>query len=168
MDLINLFGWSEVILRLSSAVLIGSVLGINRELRGKPAGLRTHSLVSLGAALLTLGMMGIYPAQGGEVSATHVDAVSRVVQGIVTGVGFIGAGVIIRDSTSTRVHGLTTAATIWISAALGILCGSGVWPAALVGTALTLLVLVFGGPFEKYISGRFPKPEDKSERPKGS
>src|SRR5687767_8408818 len=94
LELIHLFGWPEVILRLSSAVLIGSLLGINRELRGKPAGLRTNSLVSLGAALLTLGMIGMsVEGLGSEVH--FADAVSRVVQGIITGVGFIGAGVII-------------------------------------------------------------------------
>jgi putative Mg2+ transporter-C (MgtC) family protein len=79
------------------------------------------------------------------------------VQGIITGVGFVGAGVIMRDTTGTRVHGLTTAATIWISSALGVLCGAGIWSGALIGTTLTMIVLVFGGPFERFVHRRFPR-----------
>ena len=156
MDPLIIFGWSEIMLRLSGAVVIGAVLGINRELQGKPAGLRTNSLVALGAALVTLASIGV--SSGG--SAGHVpdgNAVSRVVQGIITGVGFIGAGVIMRDNISTRVHGLTTAATIWISAALGILCGAGIWSAALIGTSLTLMVLIVGGPFERFVHKNCPR-----------
>jgi putative Mg2+ transporter-C (MgtC) family protein len=156
LDPLQSFGWTEILLRLGAAVAIGSVLGINRELRGKPAGLRTNSLVALGAALVTLASIG-FSMDGSPGRAANSDAVSRVVQGIITGVGFVGAGVIIRDSTGTRVHGLTTAATIWISSALGVLCGAGVWSGALIGTFLTMTVLVLGGPFERFVSERFPR-----------
>jgi putative Mg2+ transporter-C (MgtC) family protein len=150
------FGWLEILLRLGAAVALGSILGINRELQGKPAGLRTNALVALGAALLTLASVG-FAMNGDPSRAPNSDAVSRVVQGIITGVGFVGAGVIMRDSTGTRVHGLTTAATIWVSSALGVLCGAGVWSGALLGGGLTLLVLVFGGPFERFVHARFPR-----------
>ena len=166
MDPLKLLGWTEIMLRLGSAVFIGALLGVNRELRGKPAGLRTNALVALGAALTTLASIGIsLGAEAGQ--AADANAVSRAVQGIITGVGFIGAGVIIRDNSGTRIHGLTTAATIWLSAALGILCGAGVWSGALVGTGFTLLVLVLGRPFEKFLHRKFPKltEENHDEHP---
>ncbi len=152
----NLLGWWEILLRLAGAVAIGAMLGINRELHGKPAGLRTNSLVALGAALVTLGSIGVSAGSSAAGHTVDGNAVTRVVQGIITGVGFIGAGVIMRDNTGTRVHGLTTAATIWISAALGILCGAGVWPAAVIGTTFTLMILILGGPFERFVHCRFP------------
>ena len=168
MDPVKIFGWSEILLRLGAAVAIGSVLGINRELHGKPAGLRTNSLVSLGAALLTLASIGFSAIPGAGPDAgrpPNPDTISRVVQGIITGVGFVGAGVILHDTTSSRVRGLTTAATIWISAALGVLCGAGIWSAAIAGSVLTLLVLTVGGPFERFVHARFPRltEEDKPE-----
>lgn len=166
MDPVKLLGWTEILLRLGGAVLIGAMLGINRELHGKPAGLRTNALVSLGAALVTLACIGISCAASGGRSIDG-NVVSRAVQGIITGVGFIGAGVILHDTAGTRVRGLTTAATLWISSALGILCGAGVWSGAIVGTAFTLLVLIFGGPFEKFVHSRFPKlTEDVNDEPK--
>jgi len=135
-------GNEQTVLRLGAALLLGSVLGLNRELHGKAAGLRTHALVCLGAALATLVALG--PLN----RAADPNAVSRVVQGILTGVGFLGAGVILRDPMG-HVTGLTTAATIWICAVLGIVCGLGYW--WLLGTAvvITLLVLVFGRPIER-------------------
>lgn len=161
MDPLKLLGWTEILLRLGSAVFIGALLGLNRELGGKPAGLRTNALVSLGASLLTLASIGI--SLGGESGhAADPNAVSRAVQGIITGVGFIGAGVIIRDNSGTRIHGLTTAATIWLSASLGILCGAGVWSGALVGAGLTLIILVLGRPFEKFLHRKYPKLTEES------
>jgi putative Mg2+ transporter-C (MgtC) family protein len=153
MQFLEIIGWREITLRLCSAVLIGALLGLNRELNGKPAGLRTNALVSLGAALLTLISIGT--AMGHD-HAPDPGAVSRVMQGIITGIGFLGAGVILRDVGGTRVHGITTAATIWLVAVLGIVCGAGIWPVALVGVVLTLVVLVLGRPLEKYLHRRFP------------
>jgi putative Mg2+ transporter-C (MgtC) family protein len=149
MDLVQTIGWTEIVLRLCSAALIGSVLGLNRELLGKPAGMRTNALVSLGSALVILAGLGISPT-------ADVNVLSRVMQGIITGIGFLGAGVILHDSTASRIHGLTTAATIWLSATLGILCGAGIWSAALVGVALTLVILVLGKPLERWLHRRFP------------
>ena len=134
----------QIVLRLGAALVLGSVLGLNRELHGKAAGLRTHALVCLGAAIATL--LGLGPPSGW--ATIDPNAITRVVQGILTGVGFLGAGVILRDPMG-HVTGLTTAATIWICAVLGIVCGLGYW--SLLGTAvvITLLVLVFGRPMER-------------------
>ena len=132
---------TEIALRLGIAVLIGGTLGINRELHHKSAGLRTHALVSLGGALAVVTILSTRNADA--------NAVSRVIQGLVTGVGFIGAGVILHHEGERRVIGLSTAATIWVAAALGIACGSGYWATGLVALALALVVLAFGGPIER-------------------
>ncbi len=154
MDIFHTLGWQEISLRLGSAVLVGAVLGLNRELKGKPAGLRTNALVSLGSALLILSAIGITSGPGSERQA---DVVSRVMQGIITGIGFLGAGVILRDTSGTQVHGITTAATIWLTATLGVLCGVGLWLVALLGVGMTLLILVLGKPLERFIHRKFPK-----------
>ena len=133
---------SELVLRLFAAAVIGSGIGIDREVRGKPAGMRTHALVSLGAALCTVVVIGIAPP-----NIAHLDAVSRVIQGIIAGVGFLGAGAILKSPES--VHGLTTAASIWFVAALGIACGTGQWIATFVAVALALLILIGGLAAEK-------------------
>ncbi|OUL29375.1 hypothetical protein BV372_23290 [Nostoc sp. T09] len=132
-DLLN------VTFRLCMALLCGGIIGLERQMRHKPAGLRTHMLVSLGSALFTvipLHTVGLKPG---------ADALSRVIQGIATGVGFLGAGEILRESSQElkrpEVHGLTSAAAIWVSAALGIAAGCGLWQLALIGALLTFLVL---------------------------
>lgn len=130
----------DILVRLAVATVIGAVLGIDREVRGKPAGLRTHALVALGSALVIVTTLGV---------ANHgPDAVSRAIQGIIAGVGFLGAGAILRARDRDEVSGLTTAASIWLVASLGIACGSGYWLAALGALVLALLVLVLGGPLE--------------------
>ena len=157
MNFLDIIGWREIALRLGGATLIGAMFGLNRELLGKPAGLRTHALVALGAAVLTLTGIG---AATGQDRVPDPGAVSRTIQGIITGIGFLGAGVILRDVTGTRVHGLTTAATIWLVAALGVVCGAGIWPVAIVGAVLMLLVLTVGRPFERFLHRRFPNLAD--------
>jgi len=131
----------EVLLRLFAAALIGSTIGLDREVRRKPAGMRTHALVALGAALVTLVVARFEPANG------HVDAVSRAIQGIIAGVGFLGGGAILK-AEHEMVHGLTTAASIWLVASLGIACGVGQWIAALIALAFALIILIVGGPIE--------------------
>ena len=133
----------ESAMRLAVATLVGAALGLNRELKGKPAGLRTHALVALGSALTTITALEL-----GSVLDTDPNPASRAVQGIITGIGFLGGGVILRDHDRNTVRGLTTAATIWIAAALGIACGVGRWRTALVAIGMTLFVLVAGGPIE--------------------
>ena len=132
----------DIIFRLGGAAIIGGAIGLNRDLHHKPSGLRTLSLVALGSALATLAV-----SQGTPDPA----ALSRVIQGLITGVGFLGAGVIIHDSGTNKVHGLTTAASIWITACLGAVCGMGYW--GLVATASTMIafILLTGKRIEKAI-----------------
>ncbi len=129
----SLQAW-DVVLRLVVAAFAGCLLGLNREMLGKPAGLRTHALVSLGSALAAVTILGIPGVNAGE-------ALSRVMQGVVTGIGFLGAGVILQRS-SGKVTGLTTAAMVWIAAMLGLAAGAGRWLEVLVATALTFLILI--------------------------
>jgi putative Mg2+ transporter-C (MgtC) family protein len=135
----------EISVRLLAAVLIGGCIGLDREIRRKPAGMRTHALVSLGAALVMLIVVRTGPGQ-----IEHVDAVSRAIQGIIAGVGFLGGGAILK-SEHDIIHGLTTAASIWLVASLGIACGVGQWVAALIALALALLVLIVGEPVERLV-----------------
>ena len=131
----------DVVLRLGAAIIAGGTIGLNRDLRNKPAGVRTHALVALGSALVTSLV-----ADGSDPNAA-----SRVIQGIITGIGFLGAGVILRREGGRTVRGLTTAASVWVVAALGIACGLGRWVPVVVGTLLTLAVLLFGGPLEDLV-----------------
>ena len=129
--------------RLAIAALLGGAIGLNRELHQKPAGVRTHAIVAMGAALLSLvSTLSITPA--GDASG-----VSRVIQGIVAGIGFLGGGVILRREQSNQIQGLTTAATIWLVAAVGVAAGVGLWRTALIAIVLSLLVLTLGRRFEK-------------------
>jgi putative Mg2+ transporter-C (MgtC) family protein len=153
-------GLGEVARRLIVATLIGCALGINRDLRNKPAGLRTHALVALGSALIVLTSIAL--AYAGQPPDTG--SVLRVVQGVITGIGFLGGGVILRDRETQSVTGLTTAATIWISACLGIACGAGQWQMALLTVAITLIVLMFGGPVEQAVYSRLRPEGEASHR----
>lgn len=128
-------GYLDVFVRLGAAVLVGAVIGFDREVRDKPAGLRTLTLVSLGSVVFT--MTALYSGA--------VDSTSRVIQGIVTGVGFLGAGTIIRGKTEESVRGLTTAASVWLAAAIGVACGLAYWPLVLLASVFGLLVLMLEG-----------------------
>jgi putative Mg2+ transporter-C (MgtC) family protein len=134
----------DAALRLGSAVAIGGLVGLDRGLRQKPAGLRTHALVSLGAALMTY--------TGIELAPEEPSAITRVLQGVIAGVGFLGGGVILRDAQDQRVRGLTTAASIWIVAGLGMACGAGHWRTGLVASAFTLVVLMGGRRIEQLLA----------------
>ena len=137
-------GFLDVLLRLLAAVVAGGLLGLNRVLVGKPTGFRTLALVSLGSALATLAVVGSEQVPG----VLDPNALSRVVQGVLTGIGFLGAGVILRDSGG-HVTGLTTAATIWTTALLGIFCGLGHWPLAGISTLMAWGVLRGGLAIER-------------------
>jgi putative Mg2+ transporter-C (MgtC) family protein len=144
---------TEILLRLGTATVAGASLGLNRKLRGKAAGLRTHALVALGAALAML--------VSEVVAGSDHGAVTRAVQGIVAGIGFLGGGTILKSRTGIR--GLTTAASVWIAACVGLACGAGLWVAAAIAVGLALVVLVLGGPTEKAVrrvAGRAPPPRD--------
>ena len=156
MNPIEVLGLKELVLRLTIAVVVGSVLGLNRELHGKAAGLRTHALVALGASVVALLALQVQ----NSVIGVDANALSRIIQGTLTGIGFLGAGVILRGAEE-HVTGLTTAATIWICAVIGLLCGLGYWNLIGVATALVLMVLIFGPVIERVglrIFKREPRP----------
>lgn len=136
----------EVIGRLGLATLLGAALGANREWEGKPAGLRTHALVALGAALFT--MVGLL------LTRDDASATSRILQGITAGLGFIGGGVIMRRPQVQDVQGLTSAAIIWLVSAIGVAAGAGMWRTSLAALALTLIVLVAGEKIDEWIHRR--------------
>jgi putative Mg2+ transporter-C (MgtC) family protein len=130
-----------VVFRIAVALLIGGMIGLERSFHGRPAGFRTHSLVCIASALLML--VTVYQSEW--MTAVPQDAIrtdpTRMAQGIMTGIGFLGAGVIFKEGLTIR--GLTTAASIWVTAAIGILVGIGFYLPALVGTVATILVLSF-------------------------
>lgn len=132
----------DVTLRLGAAALAGAVIGVNRDLAQKPIGTRTLGLVALGAAAVTVAATTV-PGM-----MENADAMSRVVQGVIqgimAGISFIGAGVILRDAKSHTVEGLTTAASVWVTAAVGIACGLGAWSVVLIGVAIALALLFLG------------------------
>ena len=130
-----------VLVRVFAAVLLGAVVGIERERAGKPAGLRTHMLVSLGTAVVVIACSD---------AGMSLDGLSRVIQGIVTGIGFIGAGTILKLNEQREIQGLTTAAGLWMTAAIGVAVGLGILGVALIGTLVTVLVLVL----EHFIDAR--------------
>jgi putative Mg2+ transporter-C (MgtC) family protein len=134
---------NELLARVGLALLCGICVGLNRDLHHKPAGFRTFGLVSVASALLVLATELSSPGD--------LAAVSRVMQGILTGIGFVGAGVIFRRQTGKHVSGLTTAAAIWFAAALGIACGQGHFALVLIGLVVALLVLIVGGPIERFV-----------------
>ena len=140
--------WWGFTWRLLLASLIGGAIGLNRQMAGKAGGLRTHMLVSLGAALFMVIPTAID-------TTAHPDAISRAVQGVATGVGFLGAGEIVHQSRikpgRPTIKGLTSAAAIWVTAALGMIASAGLWQASLVGTLLTLLILSGAKWLEKFV-----------------
>ncbi|HEY6530198.1 MAG TPA: MgtC/SapB family protein [Cellvibrionaceae bacterium] len=130
---------AHVIIRLIAAMLLGALVGYQREQAGKSAGLRTHMLVALGTALFVLAATG---------SGMSSDGVSRVIQGLASGIGFIGAGAILKLGATREIKGLTTAAGIWMTAAIGVAAGVGALGLALLGALLTWVVLASIGLFE--------------------
>lgn len=126
-------GWPEVLLRIFVAAALGGAIGVERELRERQAGLRTHLVVSVGAALFTLVSAYGFADFGARVDPT------RIAAQVVTGIGFLGAGAIIRQGLSVR--GLTTAASLWLVAAIGMAAGAGYWEGALIATFGALITL---------------------------
>ncbi|MFA7669915.1 MAG: MgtC/SapB family protein [Burkholderiaceae bacterium] len=141
-DVPDLAEATVICLRLGMAALLGALIGFDRERRGKAAGLRTHTMVSLGAAMFIL-----VPLRSGM----EIADASRVLQGIITGMGFLGAGAIIKQSAQADVKGLTTASSIWVAAAVGIAAGMGREMTAIIGTLAALFILVVMARFERHI-----------------
>ncbi|MGB9843042.1 MAG: MgtC/SapB family protein [Caldisericia bacterium] len=136
----------DITLRLLISIALGALIGIERERRNRPAGLRTHVLVSLGSALFTITSIQFSKMYGG------VDP-SRVAANIVTGIGFLGAGTIMREGLTVR--GLTTAATIWVSSAIGLSCGMGYYIPAIITSISTFLILILLRNLEYIKFGKF-------------
>ena len=141
----------QQLFRLVAAVSVGIVVGLDRHIRHKPAGVRTHGLVCLGSAAVTLGAVDAFP---------HTNVV-QALQGVVSGVGFLGAGLILHSGRSMTVHGLTTAASLWFVASVGAILGLGSWFVSGVATLLGLVVLLFGGSLE----GRFGHEDKRDQAP---
>jgi len=142
---------TDIFLRLLLAALAGVALGLNRDLHGKPTGVRTLGLVGLASALIVIAV-------------GHGDGdASRVMQGIVTGIGFLGAGVIIRSEKGKHVHNLTTAACVWLTACVGAACGVGEWRLLLIGTPIVFVILMFGGSFEKWAHRLWPAKDETKD-----
>jgi len=134
---------TEIILRLGVATVTAGAVGLNRDLHGKPIGVRTLGLVGLATA------MAVLLADAGIDRIGISDATSRVIQGVLTGVGFLGAGVIVHGTSPSKVHGLTSAACVWFTACLGVICGAGEWRLILIGGVLAMLLLTLGRPIER-------------------
>jgi putative Mg2+ transporter-C (MgtC) family protein len=136
-------------LRLLAAVAVGVMIGLDREWRGKAVGIRTLALVALGAALVCVTTVHL------RILDDEPQAISRVVQGVIegvmTGIGFLGAGAVLRDRQGDVIEGLTTAATVWVTAALGIACALASWRVVALGVGLTLVVLVVLHPLDLLI-----------------
>jgi putative Mg2+ transporter-C (MgtC) family protein len=139
--------FADTIVRLGAAVLAGIAIGLNRDLSNKPIGMRTLGLVALGAAAITLAAIQFRDL------ADDPRALSRllqgVIQGVMAGIGFVGAGVILRNTSAGEVRGLTTAASVWVTAALGIACGLAAWVVAATTLILALVLLVVVGWLEE-------------------
>ena len=123
-----------ILIRLVSATLLGAAIGFERQRAGKAAGLRTHILVASGTTVFILGCLGAG-------MSNHSDGISRVIQGIITGIGFVGAGSILKRETERNIQGVTTSAGIWMTAAIGVAVGLGGLGLAIMATALALIVL---------------------------
>jgi putative Mg2+ transporter-C (MgtC) family protein len=152
----------DIVLRLLTAFACGAVIGLNRDFRRKPAGFRTFGLVSIGSAIVVLVMH--------QTAGSGADAVSRVIQGVLTGIGFLGAGVILHRLPHAKVAGLTTSAAVWLTAGLGVAAGSGQYLIAWSGLALAMILLLTGGPFERLLerllrrkNRKGPPPEEQRE-----
>lgn len=144
---------AELTLRMGLATAIGGAIGLNRDMHGKPAGLRMLGLVALGSALATISVSAF------GVNTFPADAVSRVIQGVLAGVGFLGAGVIMRDETG-NVHRLNTAASVWVTAAIGVVCGLGEYLIALIAAILVLVLLTIGAEVDHRFFGKLEKKQD--------
>ncbi|QMS88606.1 MgtC/SapB family protein [Nostoc edaphicum CCNP1411] len=133
--------WPHIAFRLSLALLVGCLIGFNRQQGGRPAGMRTFMLVSMGAALFVMIPLQVE----GESPYAATNALSRTIQGVATGIGFLGAGLILqespRKSAAPKVKNLTTAACVWTAAGLGAAIGCGLWQMGLLGGLLTLITL---------------------------
>ena len=151
--------WPEILLRLGVATLAGGLLGLNRDLQGKPIGLKTLGLVGLATAMVVM-LAGPSPDH-----AKLTDTGSRIIQGILTGIGFLGAGVIVHTQHHFRVHGLTSAACTWFAACVGIACGAGQWRIVGIALAIAFTLLIAGSHVERWLHRTFGGSSDAEQKP---
>jgi putative Mg2+ transporter-C (MgtC) family protein len=157
----------DIVLRLGVATLTGAVFGFNRDMHGKPTGVRTLGLVALGVAIATVGVLQT------EQATESIDVYSRllqgIIQGVLTGIGFLGGGVILRSSSTQSVHNLTTAAAVWVTSAIGIACAVASWKVIGIGLALAFLLLLIGDRFDVWLARNYPQSgsaiQGKADRP---
>lgn len=128
----------EILLRLGAAALIGLLLGLDREMRGHAAGLRTHGLVCFSAAAMTISVIALYLQLGAPNAGSRMDPL-RIFEAAGSFVGIIGAGLIV--FSKGRLRNLTTAANLWLAAVVGIACGAGQWPLVAVGSVISLMMI---------------------------
>ncbi len=144
--------WLEMLPHLAAATVAGGLIGLERSYHGRPAGFRTHTIVCLASSLLMLVTLYESRWNAGAVAETIRMDPTRMAQGVMTGIGFLGAGVIMREGLTVR--GLTTAASIWTTSAIGILCGIGFYTPAILGTVITLGVLSFFRKLENLVTSQ--------------
>lgn len=145
-DLLDIGLW------LLAATVVGMLIGLDREFRDKPLGIRTLALVSLGAALVCLTTVHLRALNNEPEAIARV--VAGVIEGVMTGIGFLGAGAVIQKRSNGDIEGLTTAATVWVTAALGIACALASWAVVALGAGLTLVILVIMSPIDAWIEKR--------------
>jgi putative Mg2+ transporter-C (MgtC) family protein len=144
----------EALRRLGAATLVGAIIGLDRELLGKPLGFRTLTVVSIASCALTLASL----RHDVSIGAEQHETVGRAIQGLMAGIGFLGGGVILR-TRERHVRGLTTAALVWLTAALGVVCGLAAWPIVWISLLLAMLTLVIGKPLERRLGRRVQRPD---------
>ena len=158
----------QAILRTFMAVVVGCLIGLDRELRNKPAGLRTHVLISLAAAVFTLITYELHIQFAGPEGSHTADPV-RIIEAVTAGVAFLAAGAIIQSRGN--VQGLTTGANMWLAGALGVACGAGYYAIAFIGTVFALIVLVVLAKLQAHWSDKAPAedaPAQSKDRPPAS
>jgi putative Mg2+ transporter-C (MgtC) family protein len=151
---------TDMLMRLGTALACGALIGLNRDFRRKPAGFRTFGIVSMGSALIVIVMQNT--PYGGA------DAVSRVIQGVLTGIGFLGAGMILHKQQPAKIAGLTTAAAVWLTAGIGMAAGAGQLKLAWITLAMGMSLLLLGGPFERMLERLLKRPRAKPPGPHDS
>lgn len=144
-DIGDIAQFTRTVVRLVMAALLGALLGLERELTGKPAGLRTHMLVALGSAMFVMASAS---------AGLDSEGISRVIQGLLAGIGFLCAGSILKSNNDEHITGLTTAAGLWMTAAIGLAVGLGREVLAIVATLMTLAILMLEGPLRRFFGNR--------------
>jgi putative Mg2+ transporter-C (MgtC) family protein len=162
LEAVALLDWPEILLRLGVATLAGGLIGLNRDLQNKPIGLKTLGLVGLATAMV------VVLADASPDHAKITDAGSRVIQGILTGIGFLGAGVIVHAQHHFRVRGLTSAACTWFAACVGIACGVGQWPVVAIALAIAFTLLIAGRRVEHWLHRTLSGSNDPEQQPGAS